>query len=315
MSNLIDLTGKKIGRWTVLEYVGGKRSLWNCLCDCGTKKLVGGAGLRSGDSKGCYECNPRVTHLEGKRFGKWTILKRVEHRFGAWLCECDCGTAGVVTTSNLKRGYSTCCADCAKRKKRKGFTLKSTAIYKIWCNVRAYGSDRVCEEWLTSFEAFKEFADKTGYREGLYLNRSDILKKYSPDNCVWSNRKVNFLVGRQTAIYSTPDGSMTRAMIAETLGISRQAVAQRLQKCKSIGCLVRKKSSEKGSKHGRSSTSKFIRRFGLNLEELAEVLNIEPYNLSRWLSLPKKELKELYERQFNRCLKVRSVIELLKEPE
>ena len=40
MPKLIDLTGQKFGRWTVLERAfNGKREVyWLCQCDCGTIK-------------------------------------------------------------------------------------------------------------------------------------------------------------------------------------------------------------------------------------------------------------------------------------
>lgn len=53
-----DLTGQKFGRWTVINQVSSdiRGSVWNCECNCGTKRLVTGKVLRSGSSKscGCY---------------------------------------------------------------------------------------------------------------------------------------------------------------------------------------------------------------------------------------------------------------------
>lgn len=53
----IDLTGKRFGRLTVIEYVGvplGKqRCHWLCVCDCGTKKQVDRLSLRNGDMQSC----------------------------------------------------------------------------------------------------------------------------------------------------------------------------------------------------------------------------------------------------------------------
>lgn len=52
----IDLTGKKFGRLTVSEYVGGRGSKWRCLCTCGNICEVIGGNLRRGDhvSCGCF---------------------------------------------------------------------------------------------------------------------------------------------------------------------------------------------------------------------------------------------------------------------
>lgn len=54
---LIDITGKKLGRWTVIghEKMDPKsgRMLWKCKCDCGKEGLVNGVDLRKGHSKSC----------------------------------------------------------------------------------------------------------------------------------------------------------------------------------------------------------------------------------------------------------------------
>ena len=53
---LIDLSGKRFGAWTVLRRSDIKRpnqTRWDCRCDCGTLRNVGGERLRSGKSKSC----------------------------------------------------------------------------------------------------------------------------------------------------------------------------------------------------------------------------------------------------------------------
>lgn len=53
----IDLTGQRIGLWTVLRFVGGRpQSKWTCRCDCGTERDVAGVNLRSGHSLSCGSC-------------------------------------------------------------------------------------------------------------------------------------------------------------------------------------------------------------------------------------------------------------------
>ena len=62
MSWLIDLTGQRFGRWTVLkkmpkqEYKTTSSAWWLCRCDCGKEAIVSSASLRKGTSKscGCY---------------------------------------------------------------------------------------------------------------------------------------------------------------------------------------------------------------------------------------------------------------------
>lgn len=55
MGQIIDLVGKKFCRWTVLR-MGvkvGKHFSWECICECGTERLVSGPSLRNGTSTSC----------------------------------------------------------------------------------------------------------------------------------------------------------------------------------------------------------------------------------------------------------------------
>ena len=61
MSKLIDLSGKRFGRLTVIERYGTyispaderKAVTWLCRCDCGAKTVVLGSNLKSGRSQSC----------------------------------------------------------------------------------------------------------------------------------------------------------------------------------------------------------------------------------------------------------------------
>jgi len=60
MPNLIDITGNKYGRLSVLGRGlnrGDKRTWWKCVCDCGTEVEVRGNYLKNGrtTSCGCYQ--------------------------------------------------------------------------------------------------------------------------------------------------------------------------------------------------------------------------------------------------------------------
>ncbi len=52
---LIDISGEKFGRWTVLERAQHSSSdaYWRCRCECGKESSVQGKSLRRGDSKSC----------------------------------------------------------------------------------------------------------------------------------------------------------------------------------------------------------------------------------------------------------------------
>ena len=125
MGNLIDLTGKKFGKWTVLhrtekpEHVKAGNAYWLCQCECGTIKAISGSELTRGRTLSCgcgyktHNTYPKVE--EGQRYGKLTTLKLVEKPEHLktpgkyWLCQCDCGKQTVVIQQSLKNGHTKSC--------------------------------------------------------------------------------------------------------------------------------------------------------------------------------------------------------------
>lgn len=56
MGKISDLAGIKVHRLTVVDVAGrstDRQVLWNCVCECGEKKIVAGGHLRSGHTKSC----------------------------------------------------------------------------------------------------------------------------------------------------------------------------------------------------------------------------------------------------------------------
>ena len=54
---LIDMTGQRFGMLTVIEQVYDRRrtphTRWLCQCDCGSRVIVAGGNLRSGNTTSC----------------------------------------------------------------------------------------------------------------------------------------------------------------------------------------------------------------------------------------------------------------------
>jgi len=76
----IDLTDKKFGRLTVIEYAGktkGKISLWKCLCNCGNESIVLSSNLKSGKTQSCG-ClfNEKIKLPRNKKYNTYDLVSK-----------------------------------------------------------------------------------------------------------------------------------------------------------------------------------------------------------------------------------------------
>ena len=58
-------------------------------------------------------------------------------------------------------------------------TEQGSLLYQVWRKVRC---NSCCEEW-SSFLTFYEWAMSNGYTTSAWIQRKDISRPYSPDNC------------------------------------------------------------------------------------------------------------------------------------
>lgn len=152
----------------------------------------------------------------GTQFGKLNVIgPPVLGELGNYLpCMCECGTPVFVLWRVLNSGGQTYCSkNCGKRKKH-----KAERLYGIWSNMknRCYNSNSpsyknyggrgidVCEAWKT-YSGFRNWAVRNGYADSLTLERLDVDKGYSPDNCTWIT-KGKQASNKQTSIRVTFEG-------------------------------------------------------------------------------------------------------------
>ena len=78
--------------------------LWDCVCDCGNKKIALTSNLKNGSIKSCG-CH-RIENLAGQKFNKLTVISQAPNirKSVAWNCLCDCGKKIIVPSTCLKTG-------------------------------------------------------------------------------------------------------------------------------------------------------------------------------------------------------------------
>lgn len=128
MSKLIDLTGQKFGRLTVIAKDNNRKSstgsYWVCQCECGKIKSIRSASLRKGEiqSCGCYRKDKlselKTEDLINQKFGMLTVICKSDNRTSdnrvKWNCICDCGNIVEVIAKDLKSGHTQSCG-CSHR--------------------------------------------------------------------------------------------------------------------------------------------------------------------------------------------------------
>ena len=174
MPPAIDLTGKRFGRWTVIQRDGSKlypsgshQPLYLCQCDCGTKKHVVASILRDGTSKSCGCLNAEI---------RSKICTRRNTKHGA------CGTKTYVTWRNM---VSRCHSPSSSGNSKYG----ARGIH-------------VCERW----HAFENFLHDMGEcPDGYSIERENNFLGYQPGNCSWIPLSKQQKNKRSSAIHTRDD--------------------------------------------------------------------------------------------------------------
>lgn len=148
-----------------------------------------------------------VKDLVGKKFGRLTVIERdfsVKSRKAHWVCKCDCGNIKTIRSDSIQAQTQSC--GCLQKEKAKINVAKNhrhkeshTHLHNTWLGMKkrclnpnynrhsSYGGRgiKVCEEWMESYEYFRDWAHLNGYKEGLTIERKDVDGDYEPFNCEW----------------------------------------------------------------------------------------------------------------------------------
>jgi len=186
--------------------------------------------------------HPRFMDLKGQHFGRWKVTAyagKDEHRKHRWVCLCDCGGIGIVSTNSLRKKHSTSCG-CYKREYTRANTThndSSSDVYSIWVGMKGrcynkkteayefYGARgiRVDAVWKNDYVRFKE--DMGSRPSSLHsIDRINNDGNYSPGNCRWatfatqaSNRRNVVLIEFEGESYTIRSLADKQGMIYDTI--------------------------------------------------------------------------------------------------
>lgn len=179
--NVIDLTGMKFGRLTVIErtekpvHVKSNEAYWICQCECGNiTKPIASSDLKKGGivSCGCWRKELRLVDLTGMKFGRLTVIKPVgsECKKILWLCECECGNMVKVYTSHLMNGNTKSCGCLQKEKARERLMKNKNPNFKGGITPITQYLRALNEEWSNNCKKQADYTCQLTGKRGANLH-------------------------------------------------------------------------------------------------------------------------------------------------
>lgn len=177
------------------------------------------------------------------------LRKRQDGRNYSWFeCVCECGSICERKGTDLKSGKINSCGCLRREISRNKATYHGysrTKLYKVWqafkarCNnpsdpaYHNYGGRGIgyAPEW-DDYMAFHKWAYENGYKQdvGLTLERIDVNKGYTPENCCWADRKRQSNNKRNNLFFTINNVTHTLAEWCELYEVPYERVEARVQK-------------------------------------------------------------------------------------
>lgn len=192
MSKLIDLTGQRFGRLTVIkrtdEIATNKSAKWHCVCDCGNYCIKASSSLRRFEKSSCGCWKSEIT---SKLFKKYDIKnKKLYEVWQGMRSRCNC---------------------------------KGNSDY------HNYGGRgiKISTEWR-DYNVFQKWAIEHGYRQGLTIERIDVDGNYCKENCCWIENKLQAQNTRKVRRFIYKDKVYTIRQLSDIFNVNNRTLANRL---------------------------------------------------------------------------------------
>lgn len=210
-----DLTGLKFNKLIVIDRNSEqstiqRKSIWNCLCDCGNSTTSTAWRLENNKKKtcGCEEGGKaNIKDATGIRFGRLTAIaynkdQSLKTGYREWDFKCDCGKLTTFRLSRAVSGRTKSCG-CLSAEITKKRTTKDpgvAALNQIYYTYKYNAKRRNIDFNLSKEEFYKIGSNNCRYcgieprmvkgTSSVFfipfngLDRLDSSKQYETDNCV-----------------------------------------------------------------------------------------------------------------------------------
>ena len=174
-------------------------------------------------------------------------IKEGKRKFA--IFRCHCGKEKKIRIDQVTSGNTKSCG-CMQKALHNYSRLnyrhgeRNTRLYNIFHKMqercynpnyaeRQYYSDRgitVCDEWKGNYVAFRNWSLNNGYANNLSIDRIDVNKGYSPDNCRWVDAKVQSRNRRNNLLVTMNGETKILMEWCEELGLPYGTVLMRIHR-------------------------------------------------------------------------------------
>lgn len=188
---LVDRTGERFGRLTVIARAEnrGRRTFWECLCDCGNTAVVQTDSLVAG-TRSCGCVRREVTAARSTTHG---------HSKGRRM-------------SRTLRAYFHAKSRCGNQNDKKFPQYGGRGI-------------RVCDRWAESFDNF--LADMGECPPNMTLDRVNVDGHYEPRNCRWATSMQQARTRTDNVLVEHDGQTMVLKDYASLMGVNYKALHHR----------------------------------------------------------------------------------------
>ncbi|MFT8610872.1 hypothetical protein [Liquorilactobacillus satsumensis] len=198
-NSLQDLAGKRFGRLVALKLSSkkvGRKTFWDCKCDCGKSKTVRTDILKSGKtlSCGCLKKEQDKINLPNGQ-------GRVKHGF---------------SKTRIYNVWKSMHRRCENSEDSEYLNYGGRGI-------------KVCREW-SDINEFVEWSYFHGYQSGLTIDRIDVNGNYEPSNCRWADLEMQANNKRNNVFIEYKGKSQTISQWAKEFEVDRYLIADRYKR-------------------------------------------------------------------------------------